>query len=76
MDLSSWFEKGVPLTFVLYTNGEGQPHVQAIAQQGNYRRHARRPAEWAQRVNASSKPLLDENFTPLAGCRHRRSRTW
>jgi hypothetical protein len=30
MDLSSWVEKGFPLTFMLCTNDEGQPHVRAL----------------------------------------------
>jgi hypothetical protein len=36
---------------------------------GNYKGRAESLGAWAQYVNASAGPLIDENFTPLNGWR-------
>jgi hypothetical protein len=70
MDLSSWFEKGFPFTFMLYSNAEGRPRVRVLIYRDNYKRHAQSLAGWARRVNnASAEPIIDEDFAPLAGWR-------
>ncbi len=69
MDLSSWFEKGFPFTFMLHANAEGRPRVRVLMYRENYGRHAHTLAVWARRVNASAGTLIDEDFAPLAGWR-------
>jgi hypothetical protein len=50
------------LTFMLWTNGGGQPDMRVLTWQGNHRHHDRRLAEWTQRVIALWGPLIDINL--------------
>lgn len=60
MDLSSWFEKGFPFTFMLYSNAEGRPRVRVLMYRDNYKRHAESLAGWP---GGSTMPPLDRSST-------------
>ncbi len=65
MDLPRWFERGFPLTFMLHASEWGRPRVRVLVWEDNYKKHARRLRQWADRINAETEPIVDENFTPI-----------
>ena len=67
MRLGSWNERGVPLTFMFYWKEGGPPWVRVLLYENDYQRNARHLQSWAQRVNESTGPELDETFAPMRG---------
>jgi hypothetical protein len=62
-----WFERGFPFTFILHANEWGRPRVRVLIWREDYTAHAESLREWAASVNASTGPLIDEDFTPIRG---------
>ena len=52
---------------MFYWKEGGPPWVRVLLYENDYQRNARHLQSWAQRVNESTGPELDETFAPMRG---------
>lgn len=69
MDLTEWFDRSFPFTFMLHVREGGRPRVRVLIWRNSYREHVDSLQDWARRVNASEGPIIDEGFTPISDWR-------